>query len=55
MADKKVTISGFSMCRNADSLYYPVKESIESVLPIVDEFVDHKLDQQALLAEANHM
>jgi glycosyltransferase involved in cell wall biosynthesis len=39
MADKKVTISGFSMCRNADSLYYPVKESIESVLPIVDEFV----------------
>lgn len=39
MAKKKVSISGFSMCRNADSLYYPVKESIESILPIVDEFV----------------
>lgn len=39
MADAKASISGFSMCRNADSLYYPVKESIESVLPIVDEFI----------------
>ena len=27
------------MCRNADSLYYPIKESILSILPIVDEFV----------------
>lgn len=32
-------ISGFSYARNADSLYYPVKESILSVLPICDEFV----------------
>lgn len=32
-------ISGFSMVRNAGKLYYPVKESIESILPIVDEFV----------------
>ncbi|NCG30076.1 MAG: hypothetical protein GWP27_06355 [Bacteroidetes bacterium] len=32
-------ISGFSMCRNADLLYYPIKESILSALPIVDEFV----------------
>jgi hypothetical protein len=32
-------ISGFSMARNATKLYYPVKESIESVLSIVDEFV----------------
>lgn len=32
-------ISGFSMCRNAELLYYPVKQSIESALPLVDEFV----------------
>lgn len=32
-------ISGFSMAKNADKLYYPIKEAIESVLPIVDEFV----------------
>ncbi len=32
-------ISGFSMVRNATKLYYPVKASIESILPIVDEFV----------------
>jgi hypothetical protein len=32
-------ISGFSMARNADKLYYPLKEAILSVLPIVDEFV----------------
>lgn len=32
-------ISGFSMVRNATKLYYPVRESIESILPIVDEFV----------------
>ncbi|WP_315818706.1 hypothetical protein [Paraflavitalea speifideaquila] len=34
-----MTISGFSFVRNATKLYYPVKESIESILPIVDEFV----------------
>lgn len=32
-------ISGFTMVRNADKYYYPIKESILSVLPIVDEFI----------------
>ena len=32
-------ISGFSMGKNVGKLYYPVKESIMSVLPIVDEFI----------------
>ncbi|MEO8415075.1 MAG: glycosyltransferase family 2 protein [Ginsengibacter sp.] len=32
-------ISGFSMVRNATKLYYPIKASVESILPIVDEFV----------------
>ncbi len=32
-------ISGFSMGKNVSKLYYPVKESVESILPIVDEFV----------------
>ncbi|MBN1423451.1 hypothetical protein JXA88_02740 [Candidatus Fermentibacteria bacterium] len=32
-------ISGFSFVRNGLKLYYPVVESILSVLPIVDEFV----------------
>lgn len=32
-------ISGFTFTRNATKLYYPVKESIESILPLVDEFV----------------
>lgn len=32
-------ISGFTFCRNTSKLYYPVKESILSVLPIVDEFI----------------
>lgn len=27
------------MVRNADSYYFPIKESIESILPIVDEFI----------------
>ncbi|MDE3212039.1 MAG: hypothetical protein KGM98_02300 [Bacteroidota bacterium] len=34
-----MTISGFTFVRNATKLYYPVRESIESILPIVDEFV----------------
>ncbi len=34
-----MTISGFTMVRNAEKLYFPVKESILSVLPIVDEFI----------------
>jgi hypothetical protein len=32
-------ISGFTMVKNAGKLYYPIKESIASILPIVDEFV----------------
>lgn len=32
-------ISGFTMARNAERLYYPIAESIASILPIVDEFV----------------
>ncbi|MCG9910288.1 MAG: glycosyltransferase family 2 protein [Flavobacteriales bacterium] len=32
-------ISGFTMGRNVSKLYYPVKESILSILPLVDEFV----------------
>jgi len=32
-------ISGFSMVRNATKLYYPIKQAIESILPICDEFV----------------
>ena len=32
-------ISGFTFVRNAVNLFYPVKQSILSVLPIVDEFV----------------
>src|SRR3972149_1881605 len=34
-----MTISGFTIAKNADKLYYPVKQSIMSVLPIVDEFI----------------
>lgn len=32
-------ISGFSMGRNALKLFYPMRQAIESILPIVDEFV----------------
>ncbi len=32
-------ISGFSMVKNATKLYYPMKQVIESILPVVDEFV----------------
>lgn len=32
-------VSGFTFVKNATKLYYPVKASIESVLPIVDEFI----------------
>jgi len=34
-----MTISGFSMVRNATKYYYPIKQAIASILPIVDEFV----------------
>lgn len=32
-------ISGFSFVRNGSKLYYPVKESIQSMLPLCDEIV----------------
>lgn len=32
-------LSGFTFCRNALSLHYPVIESILSALPLVDEFI----------------
>ncbi len=32
-------ISGFTFAKNADKLYYPIKSSISSILPIVDEFI----------------
>jgi hypothetical protein len=32
-------ISGFTIVRNATKLYYPIKPAIESILPMVDEFV----------------
>ncbi len=32
-------ISGFTFVRNAEKLYIPVKESIQSVLPLCDEFI----------------
>lgn len=32
-------ISGFSFVRNGIKLYYPVVESIKSILPLVDEFI----------------
>ena len=34
-----MTISGFTMVRNATRFYFPIKESILSILPIVDEFI----------------
>ena len=32
-------ISGFTIGKNVSKLYYPIKESILSILPIVDEFI----------------
>jgi hypothetical protein len=34
-----MTISGFTMVRNAGKFYFPIKESISSALPLVDEFI----------------
>ena len=34
-----MTISGFTMVRNAGKYYYPIRAAIESVLPLVDEFI----------------
>ena len=45
-------ISGFTMVKNADKLYYPIKAAIASILPLVDEFVvalgDNDPDDQTL-------
>lgn len=32
-------LSGFTMVKNAGKLYYPIKQVIMSILPVVDEFV----------------
>ena len=32
-------ISGFTMVKNAGKLYYPFKESVLSILPLVDEYI----------------
>ncbi|WP_430812031.1 MULTISPECIES: hypothetical protein [unclassified Carboxylicivirga] len=32
-------ISGFTMVKNAGKLYYPIQESIRSILPLVDEYI----------------
>lgn len=34
-----MTLSGFTFVRNATKLGFPLRESILSILPIVDEFV----------------
>lgn len=34
-----MTISGFTIAKNTSKLFYPVVESIRSILPLVDEFV----------------
>ncbi|MEL6134555.1 MAG: hypothetical protein AAFR59_14440, partial [Bacteroidota bacterium] len=35
----EMRISGFSFAKNAVKLYFPLKQAIESILPIVDEFI----------------
>ena len=34
-----MNISGFTIARNAEKFYFPIKESISSILPICDEFI----------------
>jgi len=34
-----IAISGFTFVRNATKYYFPIKESILSILPLVDEFI----------------
>jgi hypothetical protein len=34
-----MTISGFTMGKNTSKVYYPMKEAVMSILPIVDEFI----------------
>jgi hypothetical protein len=40
-------ISGFTMVKNADKFYFPIVESIKSILPVVDEFVIALGDNEA--------
>jgi glycosyltransferase involved in cell wall biosynthesis len=35
----QMKISGFTMGKNARKLYYPMKQAIQSILPLVDEFI----------------
>lgn len=37
--DSDMKISGFTFIKNADKLFIPIKESVQSILPIVDEFI----------------
>jgi hypothetical protein len=37
--NEQMKISGFTFSRNAGKLYYPIKASIQSILPLVDEFI----------------
>jgi glycosyltransferase involved in cell wall biosynthesis len=52
-------ISAFTMCRNVTKFYYPVKESIMSALPLVDEMVialgesDEDDETERLIIEIN--
>lgn len=50
-------VSGFSFIKNATKLYIPVKESILSVLPLVDEFIiavgDSEDDTRELIESLN--
>jgi hypothetical protein len=39
VTEEDMKLSGFSFARNADTFYYPIAESIRSVLPVCDEFV----------------
>ena len=39
-------VSGFTICRNAVKFNYPVVESIQSILPLCDEFVVNVGDSQ---------
>jgi glycosyltransferase involved in cell wall biosynthesis len=52
-----MTISGFTMVRNAEKYYFPIKESIASILPIVDEFIvglGNSSDQTRQIIESLH-
>jgi len=44
--DKCMKVSGFTIVRNAEKFNYPIAESIQSILPICDEFVINVGDSQ---------